>query len=189
MKRAYGLLEMKNFDDEKRLVEGMATTPSPDRYGDIVEPKGAVFKLPIPLLWQHMSSLPVGEVYAAKATAEGIEVKARVFKATESESLIKRLDEVWESLKLKLVKGFSIGFTPLESAQIKDTYSYRFLEWEWLELSLVTIPANAEATISAVKSASDAARNPRGVVRLDPITVRRARQTHRPGVVYLDRRS
>jgi hypothetical protein len=27
-----------------------------------------------------------------------------------------------------------------------------FKEWEWMELSLVTIPANSEAIISAVKS-------------------------------------
>lgn len=185
MQRAYGLLEIKAMDDKERVIEGMATTPSPDRYGDIVEPKGAKFQLPIPLLWQHDSSQPVGEVFQAKASDAGITVKARVFKALESENLRKRLDEAWESLKLKLVKGFSIGFSPIETSQIENTWSYRYIAWEFLELSVVTIPANADATITSVKGLYDEQRR-RGVVTLDEATVRRAMR--RPGVVYLGRR-
>ena len=84
MNRAYGLLEIKSMDDAERVIEGIATTPNPDRMGDIVEPKGAQYSLPIPLLWQHNSAQPVGEVFAARATDEGITVKARIFKAVDS---------------------------------------------------------------------------------------------------------
>lgn len=152
MKRAYSLFEIKNFDDDKRELEGIATTPTPDRMGDIVEPKGAVFKTPLPLLWQHMSDKPIGNVTEAKVTDDGIRIKARLAKSDAPGSLKDRLDEAWESLKLGLVRGLSIGFSPLESSQIKDTFSYRFTSWEWLELSAVTIPANAEASIQTVKS-------------------------------------
>ncbi len=55
MKRAYSLFTVKSIDEEQRIIEGIATTPSTDRMGDIVEPEGAQFKLPIPLLWQHNS--------------------------------------------------------------------------------------------------------------------------------------
>ena len=188
MNRAYGFLEIKSFDDDKRIVEGMASTPTPDRMGDIVEPLGAQFKMPMPLLWQHMSSAPVGEVFAAKPTKDGIPIKARIFKAEQSASLRERLDEVWESVKIGLVKGFSIGFKPVESAQIENTYSFRFTAWEWLEASLVTIPANADATISVVKSISRellAASGRPHVVKLDDYLLRRVRRETRKGVVFL----
>lgn len=189
MNRAYSLLEIKAFDDDRREFEGMASTPTPDRLGDIVEPKGAIFNLPIPLLWQHMSDKPIGEVFSARPTKDGIPIRGRIFKATESQALIDRLDEAWESLKIKLVRGLSIGFNPIEFSQIKDTYSYRFTSWEWLELSAVTIPANSEATISTVKSIDRdlLAASGRGsrVVTLDKSILRRV--SRKPGVVYLDR--
>jgi HK97 family phage prohead protease len=180
MRRAYSMFEVKSFDENKFEVEGIATTPT----------KGAVYKLPIPLLWQHNSSQPVGEVFAAKATADGIPVRARIFKAEgfTSTAIRERLLEAWESVKSGLVKGFSIGFNPLESEQIEKSWSYRFLSWEWLELSLVTIPANSEATIQTVKSIDRdllAASGRRPVVKLDEIQLRRARRETRPGVVFL----
>jgi hypothetical protein len=51
-----------------------------------------------------------------------------------------------------LVRGLSIGFQPLEHARIEGTYGYRFMKWLWLELSAVTIPANADASIQTIKS-------------------------------------
>jgi HK97 family phage prohead protease len=174
LNRAYSLFEVKAFDDEKREIHGIATTPTPDRVGDVVEPKGAVFKLPIPLLWQHDSRQPIGSVTAAKITNDGITVKAQLAKIDEPGKLKDRLDEAWQSLKHGLVRGFSIGFAPLESAQIKDTYSYRFTSWEWLELSAVTIPANAEASIQTIKAidtqqlAASGRRSAKGAVLLIP---------------------
>ena len=39
--RAYSLLEIKQVDEDARIITGMATTPSPDRLQDVVEPRGA----------------------------------------------------------------------------------------------------------------------------------------------------
>jgi HK97 family phage major capsid protein/HK97 family phage prohead protease len=152
LNRAYSLLTIKSVDDEQRVITGMATTPATDRSGDIVEPGGAEFKLPIPLLWQHNSREPIGEVFAAKVTEAGIEIKARIAQTDVPGTLKDRLDEAWQSLKLGLVKGLSIGFKSLEDADIKGTFGIRFLKWLWLELSAVTIPANAEASILSLKS-------------------------------------
>lgn len=186
MERAYSRLELKAFDDERREFSGIATTPTPDRLGDIVEPEGAKFTLPIPLLWQHQSDKPIGEVFDVRPSKTGIAIKGRVFQAKQSRTLMERLDEAWESLRLKLVRGLSIGFSPLESAQIKDSYSYRFLEWEWLELSAVTIPANSQATIHAIKSIDRELRaasgHHPGAIFLDD-HIRRVR--HKSGVVYI----
>ena len=156
MNRAYSLFTIKSVDEEQRVIEGIATTPATDRMGDIVEPEGAVFTLPLPLLWQHNSREPVGEVVAAKATPEGITFRAQFAKILEPGALKERIDAAWQSVKYKLVKGMSIGFAPLESAQIKDSWAEHFLKWEWLELSCVTIPANVDATITTIKSADQA---------------------------------
>ena len=53
MDRAYAVLEVKSVDVDARIIEGFATTPTTDRNGDIVDPAGAEFTLPMPLLWQH----------------------------------------------------------------------------------------------------------------------------------------
>lgn len=154
--RAYSLFELKAVDEPsagKRRFRGIATTPTTDRAGDIVEPKGAEFQLPIPFLWMHNAADPVGWITSARVTAKGIEVEGEVADVAEPASLKDRLDTAWAMLKSRLVRGLSIGFQPLESTRIEGTYSYRYLRWSWLELSGVTIPMNAEASITQVRSA------------------------------------
>ncbi|HFK2233671.1 TPA: phage major capsid protein [Pseudomonas aeruginosa] len=150
--RAYSTLEVKALDDEKRVITGIASTPSPDRMQDVVEPKGAQFKLPIPFLWQHNHDEPIGHVTEAKVTQKGIEVSVQLTQVEEPGKLKDRLDEAWHSIKSGLVRGLSIGFSAKEFEQIPGSWGLRFLSWEWFELSAVTIPANAEATITSVKS-------------------------------------
>ncbi|WP_122523589.1 phage major capsid protein [Pseudomonas viridiflava] len=152
MNRAYSVLEIKAVDEEARIITGIATTPATDRMDDVVEPKGAQFKLPIPFLWQHRHDAPVGNVTKAVVTAKGIEVTVQLAKIDEPGTLKDRLDEAWQSIKAGLVRGLSIGFSPIESANIDGSWGRRFLKWEWLELSAVTVAANAEATIQTIKS-------------------------------------
>lgn len=160
MQRAYSTLEIKATTDAggKRRFSGTASTPSTDRMGDVIEPKGAQFKLPIPLLWQHDSRDPIGWVTAAKATDNGIEVECELADmpdAPDDDELKKRLLKAWQMLKSKLVRGLSIGFNSIESARIDGTYGLRFMKWDWLELSAVTIPANMDCTIHTIKSVSE----------------------------------
>jgi len=169
LNRAYSLLEIKRVDEDAREITGMASTPTPDRLQDVVEPTGAQFKLPLPLLWQHDSSQPIGHVTHAKVGKAGIEIVARIAKGVTAE-----IDRAWSLIKAGLVPGLSIGFKPIEHEFIKETKGIRFIKWDFLELSAVTIPANSECTIATVKSidtAQRAASGPkaRGVVRLlDP---------------------
>jgi HK97 family phage prohead protease len=147
LNRAYSLLEIKAVDEDQRVISGIATTPTPDRAGDVVVPKGAEYTLPIPLLWQHDSSQPIGFVTDAKVTANGIEIIAQIAKDVSNE-----IDQAWTLIKSGLVRGLSIGFRALDTEQIPNSWGVIFNKWEWLELSAVTIPANAEASIQTVKS-------------------------------------
>ncbi len=146
--RAYSLLEIKSSSDDARTLEGIATTPTTDRMGDIVETAGIQFKLPLPLLYQHNSKQPIGTVTSAKVTKDGISIKAQMAPA----GVAPFIDEAWALIKAGLIRGFSIGFRTLEEAWMKDVGGFRITKSEWLELSAVTIPANAEASILTVKS-------------------------------------
>lgn len=155
--RAYSVIEIKQVNQEERIIEGIATTPATDRYDDIVEPMGAAFSLPMPLLWQHNPGHPVGLVEFANATKNGIAFKAKLPIITEAGILRDRIEEAWQSLKAGLVRGVSIGFKPIAYEAIKDaegkpTFGLRYTSWDWMELSLVTIPANTEATINTIRS-------------------------------------
>lgn len=150
---AYSQLTLKAADEERRILTGIASTPTPDRMGDIVEPKGAEFALPIPFLWQHNSLEPIGQVTKAKVTPKGIEVEIQIAKIDEPGTLKDRIDEAWQTIKAGLVKGLSIGFSPTEYSFLEDgSYGMRFMKWLWLELSAVTIAANSEASIATIKS-------------------------------------
>ncbi len=161
--RAWSIFELKSIDEEQRIITGIASTPSTDRMGDIVEPTGAKFKLPLPLLWQHDSKSPVGSVLTAKPTKSGIPVSVQIAKTDESGPVKDLLDKAWQNVKLRLVRGFSIGFSALESEPIDPKNPWggqRFLSWEWLELSLVTIPANADCSIQTIKALDTGAPEP-----------------------------
>lgn len=155
MDRAYSLLEVKSIEEDAEFVtiRGIASTPSPDRVGDIVEPMGAKFALPMKLLLQHDSSQPVGNVTFAKPTPKGIPFEAKLPIIKELGKLKDRVDEAIHSLRYNLISAVSIGFRALKDGveRMKDG-GLRFTSWEWLELSLVTIPAQSEAVITAVKS-------------------------------------
>ena len=179
MQRAYSQLTLKAAVDPtsgKRILRGTATTPTPDRMGDIVLPLGAKFKLPIALLWQHNHEQPIGWINEATVTAKGIDIVGEVATFDEPGALKDFLDYAWQSIQAGLVRGLSIGFNALKYAFLDESWGIEFQEWEWLELSAVTIPANAEATISAIKS-------------IDNRQLAALGNKSRDGVVYLSKTS
>lgn len=149
--RAYARLEVKAADDDQRIIVGTATTPTPDRVGDIVEPLGVKYRNPLPLLWHHHSDLPVGTVKFDKPTKDGINFTATMPKIADPGPLKDRVDTAWGEVKAGLTRGVSIGFRGIEVSRL-DNGGLRFIETEVLELSLVTIPAQQDAKIETIKS-------------------------------------
>ena len=165
MLRAYSVLAIKSIDEAQRIIEGIATTPNPDRMGDVVEPLGGTFALPLPFMWQHgrdpfVGQTPVGNLIAATPTKDGIPVRIQLERTNEPGRLKDILDFAWQAVQKRLVRGLSIGFDPKEYSFIEDTGGLHFTKWDWLELSGVTIPANADASITAIKSAVASLRTP-----------------------------
>lgn len=173
MQVAHSLLVIKTVDEARRELVGLATSSSVDASGDIVEPSGATWTLPMPALWQHDAKSPIGWVTDAQITPAGIVATIKMAKITEPGTLKDRLDECWGCVKAGLVRGLSIGFQPIRSEPLKSG-GRRFTAWAWKELSLVTLPCNADATVQAIRSADG--------------LIRRQIAECKPGVVYLDGR-
>jgi HK97 family phage prohead protease len=154
MNRAYSTMTVKAVNEDQRIITGIASTPEPDRADDIMVPEGAKYTLPMPFLWQHESDEPIGHVIDVKVTPQGIEATMQIAKVEEDGKLKERLDEAWQSIKAGLVRGLSIGFLPIESVRNEGTWGSKYLQWDWFELSAVTVPCNANGRITSVKSAS-----------------------------------
>ena len=150
--RAYALLSIKALDAERRLITGLASTPTPDRRGDILEPLGATFTNPLPLLLHHDRERPVGRV-TLTATPAGIAFEATLPDIAEPGAVRDRVNEAWHSIKAGLIPGVSIGFRPLaDGVKALASGGLHLLKTEICELSLVTVPANVETTIQTIKS-------------------------------------
>jgi HK97 family phage major capsid protein len=171
--RAWATLEIKSVDDEQRVIEGIASTPTEDLGGDLMDPEGAQFTLPMPLLWFHDQKQPIGEVVKAVTSRAGIHISARFAKIDEPGPLKSRLDESWQAVKHKLVRGLSIGWRPIEAEPVRTANSFglRVKKWYWAETSVVTLPKNVEASILSIKSADQAAsgQNQSGVTDQIPV--------------------
>jgi len=90
--------------------------------------------------WSHNANEPpVGKALWIKKGTKRITAKAK-FAITD------RAEEVWQLFRGKFLNAFSVGFMP------KARFIYD--EWELLEFSPVTVPANPEALATAVKSKS-----------------------------------
>lgn len=138
-------IETKKLDGEKTsvFIEGYASTPGIDRYQDIVEPGAFVESLkqyleknPIVLL-QHNSEKPIGKVVSAEINENGLHVRCEITANT---------DEVQDRIQEGVLRCFSIGYRPLswEWRVVGDMEVRAITKLELLEISIVSIPANAD---------------------------------------------
>lgn len=159
MQRDYAQFELRSVDEEQRIIEGIANTASVDSHGTIIEPAGAVFKLPIPFSIHHHRTENVGEVIATELRNGQrwvtIQIARVVDDGTEGARDVKRrVDAAWAEFKSGLIRGLSIEFDPIEP---RDTRVKRWTRWRWLRLSGVSMPSNADASIFAIRAVDEAA--------------------------------
>lgn len=138
----------------------VASDESVDRMGDIILVSGwsfDAFKKNAQALWQHNAEEPIGTVSDfEKGTHKG---KAALLETIDfyEEGLSPKADLLWKLVDAKKIKAVSVGFIPrkAKAAWTMDEeerkalglgqYGVLYQKQEQLELSLVTIPANANA--------------------------------------------
>jgi HK97 family phage major capsid protein len=154
MNRAYSVLQIKSVDQQRRVFTGIASTPTPDLVGDIIEPLGITYTNPIPLLFHHDQYSPVGSVVFDPPTPAGVTFTGTIPVVTEPGAVKDRVDEAWHSISADppLIRGTSIGWQALAKAIPVTPTTRRYPKTLVHELSLVTVPMNSEATILAIKS-------------------------------------
>ncbi len=140
-------------------IEGYASTVGgpPDRQGDIVLPGAfarslaahkAAGTLPA-MLWAHRMEEPIGRWEAMAEDATGLAVKGVLNLATP------RGRDAFEHVKAGDAGAFSIGFTvPEGGREYAGEGAFHLKAVDLLEVSVVTVPANPRARITAVKSLS-----------------------------------
>ena len=127
-----------------------------DSYGDVVRP-GAFKKslaewakkgrLP-PMLWQHDRREPIGVFTKMVEDEKGLFVEGRLLIGD-----IPQARAAYALLKEKALGGMSIGYREILIEQDHDEKVTNLLELDLWEVSVVTFPANEEATVDSVKSA------------------------------------
>lgn len=151
LKIDYKIYDAPQNGGASRIVRGWATRPEEDRDGDIVIPRGARYQLPLPFLLDHKTDRAIGSVDEVFVGDDGIRFVASVRDIGGDSDVARACDNAWKLLQNGLRGHVSIGFRAL-AYEPRENRGYIIKEWEWLELSAVTIPANPGAEITALKN-------------------------------------
>jgi HK97 family phage prohead protease len=145
--------KIQKSGDGAIIIEGYANTVDKDRVGDVVLPTAFEKSLPTymdnpVMLFQHDWDQIVGSVVDAKITDKGLWVKGKVSNAGD-------VDNVRTKIREGSLKTFSIGYNELDAVYDETKKVNYVKELELLEISVVTIPANAAAKFSVVGETKD----------------------------------
>jgi hypothetical protein len=145
-------LIVKGISEELRQITGIASTSSVDRDGEILDIGSTRFRPEVPLIWQHQQTMPaIGRAQLFKDGADKIRFVADFSRIEEPGILRDRLELAWQSVKSGLVKFVSIGAIGGRRL-VRKSAPPLLVDMEVVELSTVTIPANAGASIDTVKA-------------------------------------
>lgn len=126
-----------------------------DSYGDVVAPgafKESIALLkksgdPLPVLWQHRSSEPIGGSDYLEEDDHGL--KTRGFLLIDE---IPQAKSAHTLMRRRVVKGLSIGYYTRDSSYDEKTGIRTLKQLDLVEYSVVTFPANDLATVDSVKA-------------------------------------
>lgn len=154
-REAHPVLQIKSLNESGEF-EGYGSTfgGEPDSYGDVVAPgafseslaehksKGTMPKL----FWQHDRREPIGKWLEAKEDEKGLLLRGKLNMG------VQRGKEAYALLKEEDIDGLSIGYRIREYSVDTDTNVWTLEKLDLLEISVVSIGANENATIDQVKS-------------------------------------
>ena len=146
----FELEDLKARGDDGWTFSGYASTfGNIDHGGDIVE-RGAFTKSlqrrQPRLLWQHDQREPLGKVLSLREDDRGLYGEFKISRTT-------RGHDAYQLLKDGALDSMSIGYLP-DDHEFDDSGVRKLKSVELLEISLVTIPMNEEAIVTAVKAAT-----------------------------------
>ena len=145
-------IKMKVVDKENFRLHMIASTQTPDRHGDTVIQSGVQIDnfLDNPVI---LNSHNYGDVTEVIARGENVETKGKGEKSRLEMDWVFAVNEnpkakiTFDLYAGKFLNASSIGFIPLEFKKEKDGTVdwFTITKWELLEVSAVSVPANARA--------------------------------------------
>lgn len=149
------LLDIKSLKDSGEF-EGYGSTfgGQPDSYGDVIAPGAYTESLAehkangtMPkMFWQHDSAEPIGKWVEAKEDDKGLFLRGKLNMG------VQRAREAYELLKAGDIDGLSIGYRIKEYKVDTETQVWTLEKLDLKEVSVVSIGANDNATVSSVKA-------------------------------------
>lgn len=156
-----GALKVRDFDFEIKAVQDDGSFNGygsvwdvVDTYNEVVA-KGAFTESlaeiaakgrPVPILWQHRSSEPIGAWSNLKENERGLFGDGQIL--LDAGAMEQR---AFAHMKARTVTGLSIGYWVRESSWDEKTGIRTLTKLDLVEISLVTFPANDDARVEAVK--------------------------------------
>ena len=164
MKKA--IFNVKAEELEERTVRFKISSEVVDRDGDILIAKGCNFenfkKNPQFLGFHNYHEYPLGipKNWGIEGKAVYCDVYFPTIEELSSEreyasEKAKLVDFTYHCYKTGMLNAVSVGFIPMDAVPNKETGGAIVNEWELLEFSAVTVPANQDAIAQAVKSFGD----------------------------------
>ena len=134
-------LNSTEYDDRVEFSGYASVFDVLDSHNDVIL-KGAFKNIidNIPLLWQHEVNNPIGKITLAKEDDFGLFIEGFITKKT------KKANEAIELVNQGVLGNLSIGYFVKKSEE-KNNVNY-VTELELKEISLVSIPANQETSIT-----------------------------------------
>lgn len=129
----------------------VVTSTKKDRDGDVLETRGAILDEFAPLLWQHNSFLPLGKVLRRTGqTTSKLTARCCILNFGDGDGELAQLARDAAVLVKANALRISHGFDPRDfSALDEKDGRYLISSFEILEVSLVSIPSNTDAVITA----------------------------------------
>ena len=135
----------------ERSIRAICSTANVDMMGEVVEQEGAdlsVYKRNPIVLFSHNPEHPVGA--AGNVRVENGKLLADIEFAPLGIS--QKADETCAMVKAGILKSISIGFDPTDSEPMNPSRPrgpQRYKKWTLAEISIVAIPANNDAVVTA----------------------------------------
>ncbi|HEY2461399.1 MAG TPA: HK97 family phage prohead protease [Candidatus Acidoferrum sp.] len=151
---------LRTLNESDRTIEMVASTESPDRYGDVIRVAGWKLdnfqKNPVFLFSHRSEDPPIGRIVASKKEGGANPALVQTVQFA-TKDVYPFADTIFKMYKGGFMNATSVGFMSIESQPIVDKKSgnvtgYEFLEQELFELSAVPVPANPQALARMQKS-------------------------------------
>lgn len=137
-------------EDGELKIEGYASTNAMDRSADVILASAWTksnglnnFKVNPILLFNHNYDKPIGKVVEMGTDGRGLKIKGVISKSA---------GDVYNLVKEGVLSTFSVGFLVKDADYNKETDGLIIKDAELLEVSVVSVPCNQDATFSVAKS-------------------------------------